>query len=314
MRCGNEERLLEHPVPVSLEEALSKTQADAVQTLEAVGQAARQLRKLSAAARTGNLRDLRRAFDAADQSLGDLRQQFANAKSGWRFDEEAHLTSGAYARELLDLAKRSGLSLVDRDERLYCYPSIIRVSAPDRAVYIDRRRERKLRPSVLLGRLKDAQRKPPRFRPDPFLAALHTAYTKAVAMQRRWLLDEGPVVPLVDIYELLTLLPGQSREYTRHEFARDIYLLHRSVVATTRNGARVSFPVSRGVKGKNLTVVNERGEEVLYYGLAFTPAAKGKGHESSYNRTRVATRPAGGIPGHLHSRRRVRGEVRRVFG
>jgi hypothetical protein len=76
----------------------------------------------------------------------------------------------------------------------------------------------------------------------------------------------------MDIYRLLTLLPGQAREYSRQEFARDIYLLHRGGVDTTRSGARVSFPISRGVRGKILTVIDENGEQRRYYGIRFTQA------------------------------------------
>jgi hypothetical protein len=50
----------------------------------------------------------------------------------------------------------------------------------------------------------------------------------------------------------------------------DVYLLHRGGVDTTRSGARVSFPISRGVRGKILTVIDENGEQKRYYGIRFT--------------------------------------------
>ncbi|SRR6266496_4305705 len=110
---------------------------------------------------------------------------------------------------------------------------------------------------------------------EAFLAVLFEAYSKVVAIRgKEDLLQIAPVVPLVDIYELLTLLPGQSREYSKQEFARDIYLLHRSGVDTTRNEARVSFPIGRGVQSKTLSVIDETGEEKRYYGICFTPASK----------------------------------------
>jgi hypothetical protein len=40
---------------------------------------------------------------------------------------------------------------------------------------------------------------------------------------------------------------------------------------TTKQGARVSFPISRGVRGKTLTVIDETGEERRYYGIRFFP-------------------------------------------
>src|SRR2546422_5846193 len=132
-------------------------------------------------------------------------------------------------------------------------PALIRVSPNEKAVFIDKKRENCIRPSVLVSRLKELQRKPPRFRPEAFLAALFETYSDVVARRgKEDLLQTAPVVPLVDIYELLTRLPGQSREYSKQEFARDIYLLHRSGVDTTRNEARVSFPISRGIPSKTL--------------------------------------------------------------
>ena len=51
----------------------------------------------------------------------------------------------------------------------------------------------------------------------------------------------GKVIKLLDIYQLLTLLPGQSKEYTKEEFARDIYLLDKSGITTTNNGFVLSL-------------------------------------------------------------------------
>ena len=70
----------------------------------------------------------------------------------------------------------------------------------------------------------------------------------------------------------MTLLPGAAREYSRQEFARDIYLLDRGGVTTTRRGYVVSFPASTGARaGAAMRVVTESGQEKVYYGLAFSP-------------------------------------------
>lgn len=91
----------------SLEEALARTDADAESALRAANAAIRALKKFRAAAHTGDLRELRRTIDAAEQSITALRQQFANAKEGWSFDEEAYLTGGDFTRELLETARQS---------------------------------------------------------------------------------------------------------------------------------------------------------------------------------------------------------------
>lgn len=79
------------------------------------------------------------------------------------------------------------------------------------------------------------------------------------------------VVPLLEVYNLLTLLPGQSKEYSRQEFARDIYLLDQSRVAKTKKGLVVSFPASTGTRSvtSTITVITQNGHEKKYYGISF---------------------------------------------
>jgi hypothetical protein len=69
-------------------------------------------------------------------------------------------------------------------------------------------------------------------------------------------------------------MPGQAREYSKQEFARDIYLLDRSGVTRTRRGYVVSFPASTGARSatSTLRIVTEGGQEKVYYGIAFAQA------------------------------------------
>ncbi len=254
----------------TLEQALVDTEADALAALQAAGALMAPLRRFRAAAQVGDLQELRSSIDAAENAMSVLRQQLVEAKKGWSFNAQQYLSSGLYAKEVMSTAEKLGLSMFERDDRLYCYPALLRIVPNERAVAVDRKRERRIRPSVLVNLLKDLQGKPPRFRPEAFLTALFEAYSRIVAERGNDLLQLAPVVPLIDIYSLLTLLPGQAREYSRQEFARDVYLLHRGGVDTTKSGARVSFPISRGVRGKTLTVIDETGEQRRYYGIRFT--------------------------------------------
>ncbi len=259
---------------LSLEKALANTQSDAdavIKAAAAVGTAAKSLR---AAAQVGNLRALGPSLTAAEQALAALRQQFANAKDGWDFDEDAYFGDGSFTRELKETAERLNVRIYEQDDRLYCYPSLVRVLPSDRAVEIDKKRDRRLRPTVLIEQLRILQKRPPRFRPEPFLEALFDAYeTIAVKGGRKPgdLFGQGRVVRLLDIYRLLTLLPGQSREYSRPEFARDIYLLDQSGVTRTRAGHAVSFPGPR-TPANTIRIVTQEGREKLYYAIAFSAA------------------------------------------
>ncbi|MBI3796128.1 MAG: hypothetical protein HY268_04045 [Deltaproteobacteria bacterium] len=258
--------------PNNLEQALAKTEADAEAACKAASAALRTLKKFRAAAQLGNLRELQKAIDIAGQMIADLARQFTAAKVGWSFDEDVHLSNGAFIAEVLDAAAQAGVHIYERDDRLYCYPSLIRVLPNDRAVVIDKTRERRLRPSVLVRHLQELQTKPVRFRSEAFLNSLYDAYSTAVKTRGKERRETSAIVPLVEIYNLLTLLPGQAKEYARPEFARDIYLLDQSGVTTVRNGAAVSFHAARGNEpaSKVIPIVTKDGQAKTYYGISFT--------------------------------------------
>lgn len=261
----------------TLEKALAKTEQDAEMSLKAARAVVASLAKFRNAAKLGTLKELHAAIETAEKTEALLRQQIANTKAGWDFNEEAYLMDGSFIREVLDTAKQKGVSIYERDDRLYCYPVLIRVLPGERAVQINKTKEKKLRPPVLVEHLKELQKKPPRFQPKTFLEALYDAYCVAVKSREKGLLPtSGTVIPLLEIYELFTLLPGQSKEYSKHEFARDIYLLDRSGEVGVRNGAKVSFPASTGTRlvSRTLSVINENGEEKRYYGIAFSAPDK----------------------------------------
>src|SRR3989304_3387608 len=127
----------------SLEEALAKTESDADAALKAASATVRSLKKFRVVARTGNLRELPRTIEAAEQAITNLKQQFKNAQEGWDFDEEAYLSSRAFASEILETARQMGVRIFEQDDRLYCYPFLIRLLPNERSVMIDKGRMRK---------------------------------------------------------------------------------------------------------------------------------------------------------------------------
>ena len=207
-----------------------------------------------------------------EQATDALHQQVAATVQRWDFDEASYFADGAYTRELLETAARLRVAMFEQDERLYCYPSLVQVLPAERMLLIDRARERRLRPSIVVEHLRTLQERSPRFRPEAFLEALFKAYRVLAQRHGSAALERGPVERLAQVYELLTLLPGQSREYSRQEFARDLYLLDRSGVIRTRTGHVVSFPASTGTKSASgvITAVTETGQERQYWGIAFT--------------------------------------------
>ena len=252
-----------------IEAAFAAAEADADAALKAATGGVKALKRAQGAARQGQVRDWQTAVEAARQGITALDRQVSGLGESWRFDEESYLQSGAFSRELIERATADGVRISELDNRLYCYPALIRVLPGDRAVLIDRKRERRLRPSVLVRHLRELQRRPPRFRPADFLAALYATYR--VAVERKDGRSPGAVVPLAELYDLLTMLPGQAREYAKQEFARDIYLLDQSGETTTKDGARLEFHAGAGARVPRgaLTVVTQHGAEKTYHGISF---------------------------------------------
>ena len=250
-----------------LEGALATTEERVDAALRAAAAVTRELKKAKTGAARGQVRDLRLALGAAQALAGDATRATEGAAASFAFDEQVHLASGSYAQELLDAAAAQDVLMFAADERLLCYPSLIKVLPGDAAVEIDRRREKRLRPSVLVGLLAATQARPPRFRPEPFLESLASGYDLARSQEQR----DGAVVRLVDVWGVLTLLPGQQREYTRPEFARDLYLLDSSGVATAKSGRVLRWHASTGTRGSGtLTTVAQTGQQQLYWGISFS--------------------------------------------
>jgi hypothetical protein len=250
------------------ESALSMAERGTEAALKSAGGMTSQLRKAKATAGSGQVRDLRRALDAAAGLADELAAAVRDVRDSLDIDETEYLASGDYAKELLALAADRGVAMFEEDERLLCYPSIVRVVPGDSVVEIDRRRERRLRPSVLLGLLAAAQQRPPRFRAEQYLESLAGAYELLIA---RGGAKTDAVMRLTDIWSVLTLLPGQGKEYTRPEFARDLYLLDQSGARQSKDGRMLRWHASSGTRMAGvLTTVARSGQQQRYWGVSFT--------------------------------------------
>lgn len=256
----------------NLEKALAKTESDVEATLKTAGSVTNSLKKFRINIQTGNLRDLKKTIEATEQAIAALKQQFINTKEGWNFNSEDYVASGAFSEEILEMSKSLGVKMFEQDERLYCYPFLIRILPNELAIQIDKQKERRLRPSTLVNHLKTLQNKPVRFKPDIFLESLFSAYETLIKSRGKDQVGKEVVIPLLEIYRLLTLLPGQSKDYSRQEFARDVYLLDQSGVTTTKEGFVVAFPASTVTRlvTRTIRVITQEGQDKRYYGISFS--------------------------------------------
>lgn len=260
---------------MSLESALADLEKQLEVATKAAKSATSVLKKAQASARVGSLRDLQNHLAEGRNSAKRFAEAMAQADQSWTFAPEPYFAQGGYLHELKKEAERTGISLFEKDGRIYCFPMLLTISEKDSAVIIDRKPERRVRPSELVKLLAARQKRPQRANTQRFLETLFGAYlVLAPQITRDWSsssLGPGPVVQLLTIYGLLTLLPGSERDYTREEFARDIHLLDQQPDLRTKDGCRFALPASTGSKavGKRLTVIDPQGTERIYVGIRF---------------------------------------------
>lgn len=253
-------------VDTSLELELERMEHDADVAARQLASALKEAKKVKAAAASGQLRELRSTLDGSVRLAAEATSTVRELRDSWTFDEHAHFASGAYAKEILALAAEQGVQAYESEDRILSYPAIVAVSPADTTVVIDKKKERRTRPSVLVRMLQALQSKPPRFKPQAFLDALAVAYDLVVARSAR----PGATVKLVDVYRVLTVMPGSSREYSKQELARDIYLLDQAGVVETRDGRILHLPASALTRGSGVLVtVTRSGQQKVYAGISF---------------------------------------------
>ena len=262
------------------EQAFSDVERNAGAVLKSASGVASLARALTRAARSGNLAAIERCRERLGDALATLRQDVSNAGSVWPFaeEEERRYFEENYAGELREAAAGKGLKIHERDGLLFSYPSIVRVLPADRAVRIDRKKVSAVRPSHLADLLLRNREKSSGFSSSRFLEALYLVYRGVVGDGAPGMLpaNAGRVVPLDNIYKLMTALPGAARDYDRSDFARDLYILDSKGPRETRNGSEVSFPSSTGTRiSRNLfSFVGPDGNSEEYYGIRFVKSGR----------------------------------------
>lgn len=265
-----------------LEQAFADVEGAAEAALKSAKDLEGLARRLQNAAKQGNIAAIKREQDRLGDALSALGENVSVAADSWTLDEadeEACIRDG-YADELREAAAERGLTLHERDGRLFASPSIVRPLPGERAVRIDRKQDSAIRPSRVAQLLAENQKKPGKYPVARFLEALYAVYVDIVrgdeSASRLMPGKQGRVVPLARIYRLFTSLPGQRRDYTNVDFARDLYLLETSGVTTTKSGAAASFPASTGMRnpkaGDVFTFVDSDGRDAQYYAVRFTEA------------------------------------------
>lgn len=223
-------------------------------------------KKAKRSVQTGSMRELSLAVDDLAVLLATANDGIASVQGLCDFDTSDWIASGSYQKEFLELAAEEGLPMIESDGRVLCYPTIVQLSSTDSTVLLDKKKERGIRPSYLIKKLKDLSQRQVKFRADAFIEALALAYDLVVAEKKR---RSEAVVKLQEIYRVLTILPS-SRSYSKSEFVRDVYLLDQSGVTLTRDGRKLKLPASAMTRSSGtMETVAKGGQVKLYAGIAF---------------------------------------------
>ena len=184
-----------------------------------------------------------------------------------RGDRLESYLSTEYRTELLEFAKQNGVSIREVIGLLSAYPTTIRVAPKEQALVIDGKRTPVLRPSSVVALLKKNRDRSGAMPGEKFIETLYSAYTLVCGPEGR-----GRPQALSRLYEVLTLLPGVSSQYTEAAFIRDVSTLNFEGPHQTRNGARLSLPASTATKTHRgvYTAVGPDGEVTQYVGVQFT--------------------------------------------
>jgi hypothetical protein len=245
---------------------VERAAAAAEKTAKSLAAAAKALVR---AAQEGDLGAISRSAQKVEDAVQLAAQEAAKARSSWPFSPEGEevFLREEYTGELLAAADTAGLKMQPRDGLLLSYPFIIRILPTERAVRINKKRFPGLRPSRLVEKLKADQNRKSRPVVQPFLEALFTAYQLMCDGD-----GSGASVPLARIYRAFTMLPGSAYDYSKDDFARDLFSLDRSGNVDTRSGARLSLPASTGTRtpANTFVCVAPDGEVVTYYAIRFS--------------------------------------------
>ncbi len=255
----------------TFEQAFQGLENQATVMLKKTSQLASLAKKFHKATQDGNIQLIRKFADQLNEAVKSAEEEIDRVISPWPFtpEEEANYLKVEYISELLDMARQADVKIFQDADRLIVFPSVLQILPSDKAVKIDRNKVATIRPSKMVSLLKEHQTKKPKFVSERFLESVYKSYKMLTGKD-----EVGRVVALYKIYDALTLAPGSAQEYSKSDFARDLYLLDRSGLLYTRSGAKYQFSGSTGTKSSNsrntFTFVSQDGEMIIYYGIQFT--------------------------------------------
>lgn len=230
--------------------------------------------KLEQALRNGDLEHAQRVIGWLESALAKQQETLLSLKEKLpAFDVAAYLRE-EFEEGFLTACQAQGLKVTGSFPAYEVFPFRVRIYPERGTIEVNEKVLRLLRPRALAGYLKKERDKLYRenFNSARFLDALARAYDTILAVRRAEQgieLPPGTDIPLLDIYEQLTILPSHKRQYPRNMFAFDLHRLFLADTFTTPDGRRLEFGDTRQ-RGKAIVTYDAHGREHRFGSLRFT--------------------------------------------
>src|SRR5437764_12297360 len=152
----------------TLEGALSSFEGNLSEAQRAADMLAKAIRRLRGAAKSGQIAEIEKTLPIISQRAQEAAAATDSIADAWQFNIGEHVSAG-YLDELREAASEAGLSLFEKDGRIYCFPVLLRIEPREVAVRIGKKLDRRIRPKELVRHLAAMQKRPQRFKEQQFL-------------------------------------------------------------------------------------------------------------------------------------------------
>jgi len=209
---------------------------------------------------------LEAALQREVQAAAALRERIAG------YALESYLQTSFHGAFVKACAKH-GLVVQGSFPRYEVFPFRIRVLADDRSIEVNERKVRIFRPEALAEYLsrRRSQLESAFFDAQRFVDALASVYDLIVHSREAAAgtkLGEGLELPLMAVYETLTLLPSQRKAYPVNMFAFDLHRLFVADLFKTSDGRTLILGDTR-LRGQRIVTYDKTGREHRFGSLRF---------------------------------------------
>ncbi len=240
-------------------------------------QAASHVTKIEAGFARGDLEEVSRSLgrlEAASLRMAELAGA-VNQKLG-AYPVEEYLSCN-FHDTFMAVCKAEGLTVEGSFPRYEVFPFRVRVLVSSKSIEVNERKVRMLRPKALAQYLSKQKSKleAASFNTQRFVDALARAYDLLISQRESGFgakLRQGLDLPLMAVYEVLTLLPPHRRAYPAGMFAFDLHRLFVSDCFSASDGRTLVLGDAR-TRGQRVVTYDASGREHRFGSIRFEAAA-----------------------------------------